>query len=141
MTRVARFEKADETIPVCIIGLCHDFTAPRDNIDRFDFGVCMAAFDGKDVTTSAAFDDDVKAKTFTLLRADNEEQFAYSMSRYRKITRGRYAGWALSVPEKFTDLAKAALFRQHFYEAHDIKGTFLLRDNLVRPKARIAAAA
>jgi hypothetical protein len=45
MTRVAKFEKADETIPVCIIGLLPRFANPKDNIARFDFGICMAAFD------------------------------------------------------------------------------------------------
>src|SRR5262252_8563617 len=32
MTRVAKFEKADETIPICIIGLRSSFANPRDNI-------------------------------------------------------------------------------------------------------------
>jgi Poly A polymerase head domain len=48
MTRVAKFEKADETTPICIIGLLPEFANPEDNIARFDFGICMAAFDGKD---------------------------------------------------------------------------------------------
>src|SRR6516162_55627 len=40
MTRVAKFEKADETIPICIIGLLPDFANPRGNVARFDFGIC-----------------------------------------------------------------------------------------------------
>jgi hypothetical protein len=47
MTRVAKFEKADESKPVCIIGLLPRFANPKDNIARFDFGICMAAFDGQ----------------------------------------------------------------------------------------------
>src|SRR5215831_3366289 len=60
MTRVAKFEKADETIPVCIIGLLPGFTSPENNIARFDFGICMAAFDGKRTIRAAAFDQDKK---------------------------------------------------------------------------------
>ena len=37
MTRVAKVEKADETIPICIIGLLPSFANPKDNIARFDF--------------------------------------------------------------------------------------------------------
>jgi hypothetical protein len=44
---VCKFEKADETIPVCLIALKHDLD-PSDNIERFDFGVCMAAWTGGD---------------------------------------------------------------------------------------------
>ena len=54
MTRVAKFEKADETIPVCIIGLLPNFASPKANIARFDFGICMAAFDGKQTMRAAA---------------------------------------------------------------------------------------
>jgi|SRR5262249_54418465 len=71
MTRVAKFEKADETIPVCIIGLLPSFASPKDNIARFDFGICMAAFDGQQTIRAAEFDQDEKARTFTLHRADN----------------------------------------------------------------------
>jgi hypothetical protein len=103
MTRVAKFEKADETIPVCIIGLLPDFASPRDNIARFDFGVCMAAFDGKQTMRAAEFDQDEKARTFTLCRADNQAQFNYSLSRFEKITAARYTGWSLIVPHEFEE--------------------------------------
>ena len=69
MTRVAKFEKADETIPVCIIGLLPDFAHPRDNLARFDFGICMAAFDGKQTIRTWRFDQDKKACTFTTGRS------------------------------------------------------------------------
>ena len=39
MTYVAKFEKADETISVCIIGLLPAYAAPEDNIARFDYGI------------------------------------------------------------------------------------------------------
>jgi hypothetical protein len=32
MTRVAKFENADETIPICIIGLRPEYANPRDNV-------------------------------------------------------------------------------------------------------------
>jgi hypothetical protein len=51
LSRLAKFEKADEIIPVCLIGL----KKPRgmqDNLRRFDFGICMAAWDGDKVYTA-----------------------------------------------------------------------------------------
>src|SRR5262249_9197287 len=89
MTRVGEFEKADEAIPICVIGLRPQFTSPRDNIARFDFRVCMVAFDGKQTIRTAEFDQDEKARTFTLCRADNRAQFTYSMSRFEKLTANR----------------------------------------------------
>ena len=49
MTRVAKFEKAEETTPLCVIGLKPGYTTPEANITRFDFGICMVAFDGETV--------------------------------------------------------------------------------------------
>src|SRR3974390_2540526 len=71
MLRVAKFEKADEKIPICIIGFLPGFSNPRRNGARFDFGICMAAFDGKQTMRAAEFGQDEKAHTFTLCRADN----------------------------------------------------------------------
>jgi len=136
MTRVAKFEKADETIPVCIIGLLPQFAAPENNIARFDFGICMAAFDGKQTIRAAAFNKDEKAQTFTLCRADNQAQFAYSLSRFEKITADRYKGWTLVIPEEFKELAKEHTFRRHWYWDF-IKG--FDGGNVLRPKERITA--
>src|SRR3954469_13973841 len=47
MTRVCKFEKADATIPICIIGLLPQFAGWKANTARFDFGICMAAFNGE----------------------------------------------------------------------------------------------
>ena len=104
MARVAKFEKADETVPVCIIGLVPDYADPHRNMSRFDFGICKAAFDGKQVIRTDAFDADAEEQTFTLCRADNGAQFAYSMVRFKKITAARYSGWSLVIPEEFEDL-------------------------------------
>jgi hypothetical protein len=143
MRRVAKFEKADETIPVCIIGLLPQFASPKANIARFDFGICMAAFDGKQTMQAAEFDRDEKAGTFTLCRADNYSQFAYSFSRFEKITAGRYAGWRLVVPPKFKKLANEHDHRRHWYQDYET-GEWCPKDsqmgrNLLKPKERIAA--
>jgi hypothetical protein len=115
MTRVAKFEKAAETIPVCIIGLLPHLASPKDNIARFDFGICMAAFDGKQTLRTAKFNKDEKARTFTLCRADSQPQFDYSLSRFEKITTERYAGFSLIVPDEFEELAREHTFRRHWY--------------------------
>jgi poly(A) polymerase-like protein len=143
MTCVAKFEKADETIPICIIGLLPSFANPRDNIARFDFGICMAAFDGKRIIRTAEFDQDVEAKTFTLCRADNYEQFAYSFSRFEKITAGRYAGWRLVVPPEFEELDKEHNHRRHWYQDYETgewcRKAGDMSKNLLTPKERSAA--
>jgi Poly A polymerase head domain len=136
MRRVAKFEKADETIPICIIGLMPDFANPKDNIARFDFGICMAAFDGKQTIRTAEFDQDEKDQTFTLCRADNYAQYAYSLSRFEKITAARYKGWSLAVPDYFGDLAKEHTFRRHWYR-DSVKGFEGV--SILKPKERVAA--
>jgi Poly A polymerase head domain len=136
MTRVAKFERADEVIPICIIGLLPSFANPSDNIARFDFGICMAAFDGKQTKRAAEFDRDEKDRTFTLCRADNQAQFAYSLSRFEKITAARYNGWSLNVPCEFEDLAREHTFRRHWYRDY-IKG--FDGQDVLKPKERIAA--
>jgi hypothetical protein len=133
MTRVAKFEKADETIPICIIGLQPKYANVKSNLSRFDFGVCMAAFDGKETVRTREFDFDAKERTFTLHRADNGAQFAYSMSRYEKITAGRYVGWSIAIPERFEKLAQEHTFRRHWYCDRD-EG--LGGPNLLKPKER-----
>lgn len=139
MTRVCKFEKAEETIPVCIIGLKSKYAEPEANIARFDFGVCMAEFDGNEVLRAPEFDIDVENKVFTLHRADNFEQFAYSLSRHRKITAGRYQGWGLSIADDFMDLAKEYEFRRHWYTDNSYLYAKDERYNDMRPKERVPA--
>jgi hypothetical protein len=136
MTRVAKFEKADETIPVCIIGLEPQFTTPKANIARFDFGVCMAAFDGQQTIRADEFDQDVEAQTFTLCRADNLEQYAYSLSRFKKITAARYKGWSLVIPGEFEELTKEHTFQSFWYREF-VKG--FDGESVLKPKERVAA--
>jgi hypothetical protein len=137
MTRVAKFEKADETTPICIIGLQANYTKPFPNIGRFDFGICMAAFDGENIMRSTLFERDVEAQTFTLHRADNEAQFNYSLSRFEKITAGRYRGWTLAVPNQFKEYVKDRAFRHHWYRDF-VKG-FDGGEMILKPKERAAA--
>jgi len=136
MTRVAKFEKAAEVIPVCVIGLLPSFATPRNNIARFDFGICMAAFDGKQTIRATEFDQDEKAHTFTLCRADNKAQFIYSVSRFEKITAARYKGWSLNVLSEFKDFVKDHTFRRHWYRDDFIKG--FDGQSVLKPKERIA---
>jgi hypothetical protein len=140
MTRVAKFEKADETIPICIIGLCPDYANAKANLARFDFGICMAAFDGKQTIRTEEFESDAENRTFTLLRADNESQFAYSMSRYEKITAGRYIGWSIAIPERLEALAREHTLRRHWYRdwAKGFEGEQVLKPK-DRPILRINA--
>ena len=139
MTRVARFEKAEETMPVCVIGLKSQYPSPEANIARFDFGVCMAAFGGENTIRTPEFNFDVEAKTFTLCRADNPHQFAYSMSRFQKITAGRYRGWKLSILENFKQLAKDYEFGRHWYVDDGNDSKWFGGQNVLRPKDRALA--
>lgn len=118
VVRLAKFEKADETIPVCLIGM-NKPRGVRENIARFDFGVCMVAWDGDTVCTTPEYDADVRSKTFTLLRADNLPQFTYSMSRFEKLTADRYAGWDLVVPSKFERLARQYAVKKLWCDGDD----------------------
>ena len=137
MTRVAKFEKADATIPICIIGLLPGFVDPKKNIERFDFGVCMAAYDGHDIIRAARFNIDVKDQTFTLCRADNMPQYVYSMSRFKKLTRNSYEGWGLVIPTRLQSLAKEHSFRKHWYSDF-VKGLDLEDGgSVLKPKERV----
>jgi Poly A polymerase head domain len=142
MTRVAKFEKADETTPICIIGLEPGFVTPKDNMARFDFGICMAAFDGKNEIRTAKFNQDAEGQTFTLHRADNQAQFTYSISRFETITAARYQGWKLVVPNAFERLAKDHAWRRSFYVDY-VTGAIMPKGidgkNVLRPKEREAA--
>jgi hypothetical protein len=136
VVRVAKLEKADETIPICLIGLTKDL-APDDNIARFDFGVCMAAWDGTGaMITNDDFKRDIESKTFTLCRADNLAQYSYSMIRFKKLTADRYKDWGLSVPSQFEELAKEHTFRQHWYKETGAHYGLENSPQLLRPKNR-----
>jgi hypothetical protein len=142
IARLARFEKHDEATPIALIGLQGEASRGIEaNLSRFDFGVCMVAWDGDKVHTLPEYRRDIEAKTFTLCRADNYRQFAYSISRFDKITADRYAGWKLVVPVEFEAMAKEhALRKTHYFD----RGTdewmprevFVDGPQLLTPKAR-----
>jgi hypothetical protein len=136
VVRVAKFEKADESIPICLIGLAEGLN-PYDNIARFDFGVCMAAWAGGSTSmiTNGSFKRDVESKTFTLCRADNLAQFSYSMVRFEKLTANRYTDWKLEVPSQFEELAKEHTFHRHWYKDGAHFG-FENSPQVLRPKNR-----
>jgi hypothetical protein len=114
---LAKFEKADEATPISLIGLNAEGADVELNLYRFDFGICMAAWDGEKVITLPEYRRDLEAKSFTLCRADNYWQFVYSMSRFNKMTADRYAGWKLVVPAKFKLLAaEYDLKKTHYYD-------------------------
>ena len=113
--RVAKFEKADEKRsglpdriePGMEVERSFAFEMKR-NLARFDFGICMAGWDGNEVYTADEYKRDVEQKTFTLNRADDQAQFNYSMSRFEKMTADRYAGWQLVVREVRAEAAEYA---------------------------------
>jgi hypothetical protein len=135
MTRVAKFEKADETTPICIIGLRANYVSPRTNVGRFDFGICMASFSGKDIIQTPEFKHDAGKQSFTLHRADNMAQFAYSMSRFKKISAGRYQGWTLAIPDRFEAYVKERALRSSWYRDL-VKG--FDGEAILKPKERLA---
>jgi hypothetical protein len=113
-----------------------EYASPLANIGRFDFGICMVAYDGREIVRSKEFDHDVENKVFTLHRADNVEQLTYSMRRYGKITAGRYAGWKLAIPDRFEGLVKAHDFARRWY-LDDNSGKGLHGGSVLRPKERL----
>jgi len=89
----------------------------QDNLARFDFGICMTAWDGEEVYTAPEYKTDIERKTFTLCRADNWPQFHYSMSRFDKMTADCYAGWQSVAPTQFEAMAKEhALRKTHYFD-------------------------
>jgi hypothetical protein len=133
VARLAKFERADETIPFCLIAL----VKPKSmdvNVQRFDFGICMAAWDGHKIFRADQFYRDAKNQTFTLRRADNQPQFDYSMSRFHKLTKDRYAGWALAVSTEFEDLARQHSFARAWYRDSE-DGKWTHRPNRLKPKS------
>jgi Poly A polymerase head domain len=133
---VAKFEKADQTIPVCLIALKKAFTE-QENMSRFDFGICMAAWTGGDAKPilMREFEDDRKEKKFTLHRADNKAQLAYSMTRCKKLTATRYQGWNIAIPDHFEGMLKEHTFRTDWYHDGDYK--YCMKDSVLRPKTRL----
>ena len=87
-----QFQKADETIPICIVGLPPRICKSGSQHRTFRLRHLHGRVRRQGTLRAAEFDQDEKAQTFTLCRADNLAQFTYSLSRFEKITAARYAG-------------------------------------------------
>lgn len=66
----------------------------RLDLSVFDFGLCMAAFDGRDVIRTPEFDADAAGERFTLLTCRGEHDLARSVARHRRWS-DKYPGWPL----------------------------------------------
>jgi hypothetical protein len=72
-------------------------------IERMDFGICQIAYLSNGmVETTAAYDADRRNHTITLMRADDQPGFDWSMRRYERLSK-KYP-WPLVVPQHFKDL-------------------------------------
>jgi hypothetical protein len=77
-------------------------------LDRMDFGLCQIGFDGYCVFKTPAYQLDKRNMTFTLTRADDKQGVQRSLKRFERLTRDKYQGWQLSVPEKFWEVYEVA---------------------------------
>ena len=87
------------SLPVNVIWCARD-TEPMDRFTRFDFGICKAAFNGKEVILHNEFHWDVKYRIFTLRRASNPQQTMESFYRYNRLKQ-RYP-YSLVIPADLT---------------------------------------
>ncbi len=84
--------------PVQVIGLS---TGPETILPRIDFGICQIGFDGEKVTWTDAYDIDKAAKTFTIIRSDDQTQRDRSYRRWDRLSE-KYADWHLVDPDDLT---------------------------------------
>ena len=69
---------------------------PLELIESFDFGICMAAYDGKEIIRSRHFDEDCEKHIFTLRHCRDK---AAAEKRYNRISKryidypGPYGSW------------------------------------------------
>ena len=80
--------------PVQLIGLS---TGPETILSRIDFGICQIGFDGEQVIRTEAYEADKAAKTFTIVRSDDEAQLDRSYRRWDRL-REKYPDWRLAEP-------------------------------------------
>lgn len=63
-----------------------------DLFHRFDYGICMIAYDGKQIHRSPEYFTDQKAKLFRLCTPRSRSAFQKSVMRYAKLL-PKYPGW------------------------------------------------
>ena len=94
--------KIDE-LPVEFIAV--DVTLDRV-LERFDFGICQIMYDGDKISYTEQFLEDINKCQFTLVRADNQDQFDRSKRRFTRLTENKYPGYTFN-PGKFTEFVSA----------------------------------
>lgn len=87
------WEKKD-ALPVNIIGVYNNTCKMQEQLDRFDFGICRIAYDGKMVLRDIKYQIDQANKTFTLRRHQSTLQEEYSLQRFERLS-AKYPGWTL----------------------------------------------
>lgn len=86
--------------------------SPAAVVDRFDFGICQAAYDGYTTFFTPAFENDVTNMEFTLLRGSTHKQLELSVARFVRLE-AKYHGWKFRVAP---GVAIAAAERDNFDE-------------------------
>jgi hypothetical protein len=104
ITQLAEYKSPGGTI-INLIGLSRPMTM-KENLERFDFGICRIGFDG-DIFPHPDFERDRKDKRFVLRRCDSREQFERSMMRVNRFST-KYPGWELVIPSEFLKFAMAS---------------------------------
>jgi len=61
-------------------------------VDRFDYGICRIAFDGRELTRAPEYEDDKEKKVFRLRRRREGPELESSVHRYARLVQ-KYEGW------------------------------------------------
>jgi hypothetical protein len=85
-------------LPVNVL-VCLRDVDPKERLERFDWGICQIAFDGRDLYATHAYMRDKMAKTFTLCRYTNYDQLQNSLNRFERLQSQSYNGWKQVIPE------------------------------------------
>ena len=92
---IYELRKKDVEYPIQLIKL-DQAPDPLELIESFDFGICMAAYDGKEIIRSRHFDEDFEKHIFTLRHCRDK---AAAEKRYSRISKryidypGPYGSW------------------------------------------------
>lgn len=92
--RTVNYYEGEDALPVNIIGITQGLDNPKAQLERFDFGLCRVAWDGKRLWKDLSFDVDSRDETFTLLFTQSDDAHENSMRRYARISQ-KYPGWKL----------------------------------------------
>ena len=70
---------------------------PDNVLTRFDFGICQIQYDGTLVSYTDQFAQDLENKQFTIVRADNHDQFNRTRKRFERLTSAKYKDYTLNL--------------------------------------------